>query len=176
LSTKNLEVYEINNKEVLDKLAKFDITYERAEAFHYLALEVKGAYRQIPDKITQLMQLTATQNLFPAMRGAVFAIFYNDPREVAGEDEYYWAVGYPCAENADFKAPLKLKERNESFVAKATIYGPYDKLAEVYPLIEEQITKDGYKILFWSLEMYLDDPRTVKPENLRTQAWIDVKK
>ena len=157
-------------------MAKFDIKYENASAFKYLALEVKGAYSQIPDKITQLMQLTAEQNLFPSMRGPVFAIFYNDPREIAIEDEYFWAGGYPCAENVNFKAPLKLKERKESFVAKATIYGPYDKLAESYPKIEEKITKDGYKILFWSLEMYLDDPRSVKPEYLRTELWIDVKK
>jgi len=157
-------------------LAKFDIKYENASAFKYLALEVKGAYSQIPDKITQLMQLTAEQNLFPSMRGPVFAIFYNDPREVASEDEYYWAVGYPCAETANSNAPLKLKERKESFIAKVTIYGPYDKLAEAYPAIEQQITKDSYNILFWSLEMYLDDPRTVKPENLRTELWIDVKK
>jgi len=155
-------------------LAKFEITYEQTEAFHYLALEAKGAYKQIPDKITELMQLTAAQNLFPSMRGPVFAIFYTDPNEVKNEDEHFWAVGYSCDENASFKDPLMLKERKASFIAKATIYGPYDKLAEAYPLIEEQITKDEYKILFWSLEMYLDDPRTVKPENLRTQAWIDV--
>jgi effector-binding domain-containing protein len=85
-------------------------------------------------------------------------------------------VGYPCAETANFNAPLKLKEREESFVAKATIYGPYNKLAESYPKIEENITKDGYQIVFWSLEMYMDDPRSVKPENQRTELWIDVKK
>ena len=97
-------------------MTTFNIKYEQAEAFKYLALEVKGAYSQIPDKITQLMQLTAEQNLFPSMRGPVFGIFYNDPREVANEDEYFWAVGYPCAETANFNAPLKLKERKESFV------------------------------------------------------------
>ena len=157
-------------------MTKFDIKYGQAKAFKYLAFEVKGAYSQIPDKITQLMQLTAAQNLFPAMRGPIFAIFYTDPNEVKDEDEHSWAVGYSCAENANFKDPLKLKEHKASFIAKVTIYGPYDKLAEAYPEIEQRVTNDGYEIIFWSLEKYLDDPRSVKPENLRTELWIDVKK
>jgi effector-binding domain-containing protein len=157
-------------------VVKFNITYEQAESFNYLALDVKGAYSQIPDKITQLMQLTATQNLFPAMRGPVFAIFYTDPNEVANEDEHLWAVGYSCAENVSFKDPLKLKERKASFIVKVTVFGPYDKLAEAYPEIQQRVTNDGYEIIFWSLEKYLDDPRTVKPEDLRTEIWIDVKK
>jgi effector-binding domain-containing protein len=110
-------------------LAKFEITYEQIEAFHYLALETK-----------------------------------------------VWAVGYTCDENANFKDPLKLKKHKASFVAKVTVYGPYDKLAETYPAIEQSILKDGYDIIFWSLEKYLDDPRSVKPEDLRTEIYIDVKK
>ena len=157
-------------------MAKFEITYEQTEAFHYLAFEVKGAYSQIPDKITQLMQLTAAQNLFPAMRGPVFSVFYTDPNEVANEDDHLWAVGYSCDENASASDPLKLKKHKASFVAKVTVYGPYDKLAEAYPEIEQRVTKDGYEIIFWSLEKYLDDPRSVKPEDLRTELWIDVKK
>ena len=157
-------------------MTRFDIKYEQAKAFKYLALEVKGAYKQIPDKITELMQLTATQNLFTAMRSPVFAIFYTDPNEVENEDEHLWAVGYSCAENVSFKDPLKLKERKSSYIAKVTVFGPYDKLAETYPEIQQRVTDDGYEIIFWSLEKYLDDPRAVKPEDLRTEIWIDVKK
>jgi effector-binding domain-containing protein len=157
-------------------MAKFEITYEHAESFNYLALDVKGVYSQIPDKITQLMQLTAAKNLFPAMRGPVFAIFYTDPNEVENEDEHLWAVGYSCDDKAQPTDPLKLKERKASFIAKVTVFGPYDKLAEVYPEIQQRVTNDGFEIIFWSLEKYLDDPRTVKPEDLRTEIWIDVKK
>jgi effector-binding domain-containing protein len=158
------------------KESKFEIRYEQDAGFKYIALEANGAYGQIPDKITQLMQLTGKQNLFPQMRGAIFAIFYNDPREAENKDGYHWAVGYPCAENAKAKVPLKLKERGESFVAKVTVYGPYSNLAARYEKIEEKIIAEGYKVLHWSLEMYLDDPRQVKPEDTRTELWIDVKK
>jgi hypothetical protein len=39
------------------------------------------------------MQLTAAQNLFTAMRGPIFSIFYTDPNEIANEDEHYGALG-----------------------------------------------------------------------------------
>nr|MDO8081061.1 GyrI-like domain-containing protein [Candidatus Freyarchaeota archaeon] len=156
--------------------SKFKIRYEQDAGFKYIVLEANGVYSQIPDKITQLMQLTAEQNLFPQMKGPIFTMFYNDPREAETEDEYHWAVGYPCAENAKVKAPLKKKERGESFVAKITVYGPYEDLAVQYEKIEEKIIADGHKILRFSLEMYLDDPRQVKPENTRTELWIDLKK
>ncbi len=155
---------------------KFEIKYEQDAGFKYIELEANGVYSQIPDKITQLMQLTAEQNLFPQMKGPIFAMFYNDPREAETEDEYNWAVGYPCTENAEVKAPLKQKERGEALVAKITVYGPYEELAAQYEKIEEKIIADSYKVLRFSLEMYLDDSRQVKPENTRTVLWIDIKK
>jgi DNA gyrase inhibitor GyrI len=81
---------------------EFDIKYEQAKAFKYLALEVNGAYKQIPDKITELMQLTAAQNLFPAMRGPVFAIFYNDR---SFHNRHLLQSGYPPTGNG-VESPL----------------------------------------------------------------------
>lgn len=158
------------------KTKPFEIKYEQDAGFQYLALETKGAFSQIPNLIPQLMQLVAEQNLFSSMRGPVFVAFYSDPKEVATEEEHFWAVGFPCAEYVNFKAPLKLKEREASFVAKCMVYGPYETLAQQYPKIEEAITNDGYHIQHWSFEWYLEDVRQVKPEDLRTELWIDITK
>lgn len=42
-------------------------------------------------------------------------------------------------------------------------------IAKQYEKIEEKVVNDGYQVLHWNTEMYLNDPREVKPEDIQTE-------
>ena len=92
------------------------------------------------------------------------------------ESELKWIIGFPTDTKAEAKAPLKNGEYKFTKVAYYVHKGPFDQIARSYEKVFAFITKNGYKAAGPSLENYLNDPREVKPEDLRTEIMIPVTK
>ena len=145
------------------------------EPFAYFCITHKGPLSDIADVITQLMQAVQAQNLFPLVRGPMVGVYYNSPAQVKPE-ELVWEVGFPVTEQAAPKAPLEKKTWNYKTVAEALHTGPYAKAGETIQRLMTWIGANGYVADGPTIERYLNNPMQVKPEELRTEIWIPVRK
>lgn len=60
-------------------------------------------------------------------------------------------------------------------VVKATMFGPYENMTPVYNQVFEYIRKNNLQVRGDSWEVYLNDPYTVKPEEVHTEIYVPVK-
>jgi len=142
--------------------------------FAYAYLDCSGPYAQIPAKIGEFIGEFFTQGLMPA--GAMFGLYLNSPAEVKSEAELKWQVGFPVAADAKVAEPLKKCEYKYTLVAYYLYKGPVDKVAESFGKIMQFVEANGYKMTGPCLERYLDNPQTVKPEEMRTEILFPVEK
>ena len=150
-------------------------TIKEVKPFAYCVIVHKGPLTDMAGVITQLMQAVQAQDLFPLVRGPVIGVYYNSPTQVK-PGELIWEVGFPVAEQAAPKAPLEKKTWNRTTVAEAVHTGPYAKTGEAIQRLMDWIEAQGYVIAGPTLERYLNNPMQVKPEELRTEIWIPVKR
>jgi effector-binding domain-containing protein len=57
---------------------------------------------------------------------------------------------------------------------KALHVGPYDRLRDTYSLINTELHRRGSRMPAMSWEVYLDDPMTTPPAELRTEIYMPV--
>ncbi|MGA2533976.1 MAG: GyrI-like domain-containing protein [Candidatus Aminicenantales bacterium] len=148
---------------------------KEVKPFTYCVIDHKGPLTGVSDVITQLMQAVQVQNLFPLVRGPMVGVYYNSPAQVKPE-ELLWEVGFPVTEQAAPKAPLEKKTWNYKTVAEALHSGPYAKAGETIQRLMTWIGANGYVVDGPVLERYMNNPMQVKPEELRTEIWIPVRK
>jgi AraC family transcriptional regulator len=148
---------------------------KEVKPFAYCVIVHKGPMTDMAGVIAQLMQAVQAQNLFPLVRGPMIGVYYNSPVQVKPE-ELIWEVGFPLAEGAKPQAPLELKEWKFPTGAVAVHKGPYAKAGETIQRLMTWIVGQGYDVAGPMLERYLNNPMQVKPEELRTEIWIPVKK
>lgn len=146
---------------------------ETGENFTYAALECKGSYAQIGQKLGELMAEVGKQKL--EMLEGPSIIYYNSPGEVKPE-ELKWDVCVPVSAFEKVAAPLKKGEYKYATVAEITYKGPYDTVGSAYPPLMQFIAKSGYAPCGPSCESYMDDPGDTKPEDCRTLIVVPVKK
>jgi effector-binding domain-containing protein len=149
-----------------------EISVKEVMPFTYCALFHQGPFTEIENVIQQLIGEIQTQGIIP--QGPMIGIYYNSPEEVKPE-ELRWEIGFPVAK-LTVKEPLELKKWDFTLVVSAIHIGPYEKIADVYPEIFEWMRKNGYQPSGPIMERYLDNPATVKPEELRAEVWIPCKK
>lgn len=150
-----------------------EVVIKDMEPFCYAAMDFKGSFTQMEKNIGIFMQEFFKQGLTPA--GPVLGIYYNDPMQVKEED-LQWAVGFPVAKDAEVAKPLK---KVTTKFKKAAVYlhiGPYEQLDKAYMKIMKYINDKGYKMVMPTYDRYLNDPKTVKPEELKTETIVPVEK
>ncbi|MGD1010714.1 MAG: GyrI-like domain-containing protein [Candidatus Aminicenantales bacterium] len=143
--------------------------------FTYCSIAHKGPLTDISAVIGQLMQAMQGQSLFASVRGPMIGIYDNTPGKVKPED-LSWEVGFQVAEQASPQAPLTKKTWNYPAVAAAVHTGPYAKTGETIQRLMDWIKAQGLTAAGPILERYLNNPMQVKPEELRTEIWIPVRK
>ncbi|MCI0471756.1 MAG: GyrI-like domain-containing protein [Candidatus Aminicenantes bacterium] len=149
------------------------IVIKDMEPFWFAAMECKGSFNQMEQKMGIFMQEFFKQGLAPA--GAVLGIYYNDPKQTKEED-LLWAVGFTVAADANVQAPLK---KEQTCFKQAAVYlhiGPYQELGKAYDKVLKYIDENGYKIVTATYERYLNDPGSVKPEEIQTEIIVPVEK
>jgi effector-binding domain-containing protein len=150
------------------------ITVQEIEPFVYFCVRYKGPFSQIQEAIGKLMQEANLQNITP--QGSLIGIYYSNPAEVSPE-ALEWEMGFPVTAQAFVQAPLDKKEWNFTKVASALHKGSYETAEDTIMKILDWMDSNGYAQAGPILERYLDmDPFVIKPEDLRTEIWVPVKK
>jgi AraC family transcriptional regulator len=150
------------------------VTVQDIEPFVYFCIRYKGPFSQIQEAIGRLMEAAALQNIAPA--GSLVGIYYTSPAEVS-PNALEWEIGFPVTPQAFVQAPLEKKEWNFTKVASALHKGSYETVGDTVTKILDWMDANGYTQAGPMLERYLDmDPSLIKPEDLRTEIWIPVKK
>ncbi len=158
---------------VIGLQAEEQVTIKDMQPMCYAAMEFKGSYNQMEKAIGQFMQEFFKQGLKPV--GPVLGVYHNNPMQVK-EEELLWEVGWPIPEGTEVKEPLK--KRKTEF-KKAAVYlhiGPYENMDKAYEKVFKFIEAEGYEAKWPCFDNFLNDPSTVKAEELKTLVIIPVKK
>ena len=149
------------------------VVIKDVEPLWYAAMGFKGSFNRMEKNIGVFMQEFFKQGLTSG--GPVLGIYYNDPAKDKEED-LKWAVGFPVAGDAKVQAPLK---KVQTKFKKAAVYlhiGPYEEFEQVYAKIFKYISDNGYKVVWPVYDKYFNNPKEVKPEELKTEIIIPVEK
>lgn len=150
------------------------VTIQKAEAFAYVCLEVKGPFDRIQEAIGSLIQEMQVQNLVPA--GPLLGIYYDSPEEVSDQD-LRWEVGFPVTAQAFVQPPLVKKEWSYAEFAVSLHQGAYEDTAETISKMLDWMDANGYRPAGPIMERYLDmNPAELKPEQRKTEVWIPCQK
>lgn len=109
--------------------------------------------------------------------GAPFAIAYDDP-EVTEPNSVRYDACLPVADGFVPGLGLLVKTLEPGDYAVALHEGPFHGVGRTYAaLCGEWLPRSGYDIAdLPSLEVYLTDPNTTAPADLRTEIWLPVRK
>lgn len=112
-----------------------------------------------------------------AALGAPFAIAYDDP-EVTDPASVRYDACLPVADDFVPGPGLSVKTVEAGDYAVAVHEGPFHGVGRTYAaLCGQWLPRSGYDIADRpSLEVYLTDPNTTAPADLRTEIWLPVRK
>lgn len=153
--------------------AEQEVVIKDTNPFWYASMAFKGSFQQMQVNINQFMQEYFGQGL--AIMGPGVSLYHNSPLEVK-EAELEWEFGFTVAEDTVVKEPLK---KTQVKGAKAAVYmhiGPYEGLPQAWEKVNKWITEQGYEAVYPVYDRYLNNPMLVKPEELKTQIVVPVKK
>ena len=99
--------------------------------------------------------------------GPPYAVYYGMDALQASFD-----VGFPVPPGASGEGEVKVGATpSGERCLKALHVGPYDRLSETYQAMQKAVEAEGGEIqLSW--EIYVDDPQSVAPEELRTECYF----
>lgn len=153
--------------------AKPEISVKDTEPMTVVYLEKKGPYSETGKLMEELFTLLKKKDL--KLRNFPMGFYYDDPEKVAPEETRYEVV---CQFVGEFKGDneLKVKELPAQKVACLLYTGPYEKCAPAYKELFGWVMKNKYQPVGPCIEKYLNDPSKVKPEELKTEISVPVKK
>ncbi len=141
--------------------------------FWYACMEFKGPYSNMAKEINRFFTEFSKQKLRPT--GPSICTYYNSPFEVSPE-ELKWAFGITVAKGTAVKKPIKLVQ----FKPKKAVFflhtGPYNQLPQAVKHAVTFAERNGYEYVWPLYDRYLNSPAKVKPEDLKTEIIIPVKK
>ncbi len=151
---------------------KTEITTKDRGSITVVYLEKKGPYSETGKAMEELFALMGKKNL--KMRNQPMGVYYDDPGKVAPEETHYEVLSQFIGE---FKGDdeLKVKEMPAQKVAMVLYTGPYEKCEPIYKELYSWIGKNNYEQCGPTMEKYLNDPRKVKPEELKTEILVPIK-
>jgi AraC family transcriptional regulator len=134
-------------------------------------LEKKGPYKETGKAMDELFALMKKKNI--EFAGAPMGMYYDDPEKVKPEETKYEVM---CPFKGEFAGDdeLKVKEIPSQEIASTIYVGPYDMCGPTYKklfgwMAEKKLVPAGAVI-----EKYLNDPKKVKPEELKTEICVPV--
>jgi AraC family transcriptional regulator len=161
---------------VKENLKMIEVSIETHPARRLLALSHEGDYRQIGPKFERLVETAGRLGLLePEAR--TIGIYYHDPEGTATEElRSHACVPVPAAFD---QAPegFDIVELPAGQVAVGVHRGPYTQLEQSYRwFFAEWLPVSGREPADRPpYEVYIDDPRTTGPDELRTHICIPLK-
>ena len=127
-----------------------------------LVLPVRGSYEQHGSVIPQLMTYAGIQQI---IRGAPFAIYYDNP-ETVPTDSLRWEVCVPVPAGTGATSPFEVREMPAIAAAVADCQGPYEEASSCYGSLIGWVAAQGLTISGPPQEHWLSDAQTTPPESL----------
>lgn len=161
----NNNIKEYNMDVMLKKMSVTKVAYVRHT----------GPYSECGPAWGKLFDWAAKNRLMENMKRKI-GICYDDPEITDSKNIRYDA----CVEiEGDIQkdGDIRIKEIPSDMYAMTLHVGPYEDLGKTYAYICGQWAPKNYKEIQAkpSIEVYLDDPHEVSPENLRTEIYVPVK-
>ncbi len=138
-----------------------------------------GPYEQVGEAWGTLMKWGWKKMMFRPPE--TFGLSWDDPDVTPAEQLRYEAC-MVVKPGTKVKAPVELKEIPGGTYAVVMHEGAYEGFAETYARLIGRICSGPIDGKQWklgdppALEKYLNDPRKTKPEDLRTEVWLPVKR
>src|SRR5690242_6618393 len=133
-----------------------------------------GPYMQINQAFEQLGKIIDRAGLVPRERGAMVAIYHDDP-ESTPADQLRSDAGVVVPEQVTLPAPLGEQRLPGGSYACTVHIGPYERLGDTWQrLLGEWIPAHGKRVDGLSYERYLNVPGEVPNDALRTEICVPV--
>ncbi len=150
-----------------------EVVVKDVEPFWYVSMAFKGSLTQMESNINRFMQEFFGQGLMPV--GPGLSVYHNSPMEVKEED-LSWEFGFTVGQDVDVKEPLKRVEVKGMKAAVYLLTGPYDGLPGAWEKVIKWVGEQGYEAVYPVYDRYLNNPMQVKPEELKTEIIVPIKK
>ena len=134
-------------------------------------LEYVGNYAEIGKKFEELMKYAMENKL--EMSGPPIGMYFDDPAKVP-PDKTRAEVCVPVKGEPKVTEPYKVKEIPAGKVASTVMKGPYEEIAKSYGDIFKWIGENKFKVDGPLSEIYLNNPKTTKPQDLVTEVRIPI--
>lgn len=149
------------------------VTIKQLPALRVAAVRHVGPYDEIPEAFARLGEIAQQHGIFPESDATLVALYYDDPQTTPAE-QLRSDAGILVAE--DLKLPKGLAEERlpAGRYASAVHVGPYEQLPKAWQrLLGEWLPANGHRPgAGASYELYLNNPHTAKPEDLRTELRV----
>ncbi len=141
-----------------------------------LGLQKKGRYADTPSVIGEIVQYARDHEA--KFAGMPIALMHEPDREAAMRADRKGTavidVAFPIAKPVPSGERVKCYELPGGRMAKIVHKGPYDACGSAYSALFEWLAKKGLRVTGLPREVSLNDPRTVKPEELLIEIYAPV--
>jgi AraC family transcriptional regulator len=153
----------------------FQVMIRETRALRLAALEHVGSYGNIGSTFGRLLTMAASQGL-PGPETRYFGVYYSDPVDTPKAMQRAHA-GLTLPAGRVPKGELQPLELREGRYAVVLHVGPFAELGRAYGwLYGEWLAESGEEPADAPcLEVYLNDPRIVRPAGLRTEVWLPLR-
>jgi len=142
-----------------------------------LGITKKGRYTLIPELLMKVYEYAVAKKI--AIAGApVFLCHETSPEAVKEANEKGTAaigIAWPVAGEAKGNRTIKAYELPGGKMARIVHRGPYETCEPTYLKLFAWIGEKGLTITGPIREVYLNDPRMVKPEEIATEIYVPVR-
>lgn len=154
-----------------------NIALVEVAAQQVVGIKKTGAYDLIPELLMKVYAYTVKKNI--AIAGPpIFLCHEISPEAVIEANEKRTAtieVAWPVSGTAKGENEIKVYELAGGRMAHTTHYGPYDSCEPTYLRLFAWIKEKGLHISGPIREIYPNDPREVKPEEIITEIFVPVR-
>lgn len=141
-----------------------------------LGMQTRGHYAETPAVIAEIVRYAVANGVqFAGMPIALMHEAGRDAAEKADRDgTAVIDVAFPIARTVSGGERVQCYELPGGRMAKTVHKGPHDACGPAYAALFEWLVKNGLRLAGLPREICLNDPRTVKPEDLLTEICAPV--
>lgn len=155
------------------------VRIENRPTEHIAYVRHVGPYIGAKDAWQSLMKWGWKKMLF-GKKPELFGLAYDDP-QVTDESQCRYEACMVVKPGTKVKPPVETRDHPGTAYAVYTHHGPYEEFPQAYANLVGRIESgpiDGQQYCFGeppALEIYMNDPRKTKPEDLVSEIWMPVK-
>lgn len=142
------------------------------DAQNTLSIRTTSSAQNLPEALGKnygvIMQYLGQLN--EEMSGPPFVIYYNMDMDNLDID-----IGIPVSKKIPDKDEIKGCEIAAGKYGSCLYTGPYNEMSSAYTALSKYLANNGYEPTGIALEMYLNDPTEVSPDQLQTEILYPLK-